>query len=245
MPFAPDFVGPRHRLREGLLLQLLLAADPEKRILNAGAGQGTLSAHLERRDFTVTSVDNNAEVIAYLRGRVRGEVVQADVRALPFDDCQFDAVVLGEVLEHVSEDAAALREVARVVRPGGVVAISVPANPLYFGPCDEWAGHVRRYTRSGLLGVVESAQLEVERCVAWGFPLSTIYHRYLYESRLKRVGARPLGTLQRLMLTTLGMALNADRLFVGVERGALGYLLIARCASLVTIENTGQGSDRI
>ena len=76
-----------------------------------------------------------------------------------------------------------------------------------------------------------------EQC---GLPLSTLYHRYLYESRLKRVGARQLGALQRLMLTTLGMALNADRLFVGVERGALGYLLIARCASLVTIENTGQ-----
>lgn len=230
-PFATEFVGPRHRLRESLLLRMFLDAAPGRRVLNAGAGQGSFSAELEQRNFTVTSLDSNADAIALLRGRVHGEVVQADIRALPFDDCGFDAAVLGEVLEHVAEDGEALREVVRVVRPGGVVAISVPANPAHFGPSDEWAGHVRRYTRLRLVGVVESAQLRVERCVPWGFPLSTLYHRHLYEPRLKRVGPRQLGNPQRLALTLLGLALNIDRLFLGVERGALGYLLIARSAS--------------
>lgn len=229
--FTPAFVGPRHRLREDLLLRMFLEAEPGQRVLNVGAGQGTFSAELERRNFTVTSLDNDADAIALIKGRVHGEVVQADVRALPFDDGQFDAAVLGEVLEHVTEEAEALQEVVRVVRPGGVVAISVPANPAYFGPSDEWAGHVRRYTRSGLVGVIESAQLSVERCVAWGFPFSSLYHRYLYEPRLNRVGPRQLGSSQRLALKLLGLALNVDRLFLGVERGALGYLLIARLAS--------------
>lgn len=229
--FTSEFVGPRHRLREQLLLRMFLAAAPGRCVLNVGAGQGSLSAELERRGFTVTSLDRDAEVIARLEQRVHGEVVQADVCALPFDDHQFAAVVLGEVLEHVRADAEALREVARVLRPGGHVAISVPANPAYFGPSDEWAGHVRRYTRSGLLEVIESAQLRVERCVAWGFPLSTLYHRYLYEPRLQRVGPRqPSGSSQRLALRLLGLLLNADRLFLGVERGALGYLVIASSA---------------
>jgi SAM-dependent methyltransferase len=226
--FTTGFVGPRHRLREGLLLRLFLEAAPGASVLNAGAGQGTFSAELERRGFSVTSLDTEADAVDLLRGRVQGEVVQGDVRALPFEDDRFDAAVLGEVLEHVPEDGEALREVVRVVRPGGVVAISVPANPAYFGPSDEWAGHVRRYTRSGLVDAVESAQLQVERCVAWGFPLSTLYHRYLYEPRLARVGPRGLGSSGGLALKLLGLALNVDRLFLGVERGALGYLLVAR-----------------
>ncbi len=226
--FTTEFVGPRHRLRESLLLRLFLEASPGVSVLNAGAGQGSFSAELERQHFAVTSLDTDEDAVVQLRRRVHGEVVQGDVRALPFDSDRFDAVVLGEVLEHVPEDGEALREVVRVVRPGGVVAISVPANPAYFGPSDEWAGHVRRYTRTGLIDVVESAQLEVERCVAWGFPLSTLYHRHLYEPRLARVGPRGLGSSKGVALRLLGLALNVDRLFLGVERGALGYLLIAR-----------------
>lgn len=226
--FTTDFVGPRHRLRESLLLRLFLAAKPWPRVLNAGAGQGSFSTRLEERGFRVTSVDSSPEALALLRERVRGEVVEADVTQLPFADDSFDAAVLGEVLEHVPDDAGALREVARVTRPGGVVAISVPANPAYFGPSDEWAGHVRRYTSEALLALAESADLEVERCSAWGFPFSTLYHRRLYEPRLQRAGTATPGVLGRAAMAGLGLVLNVDRLFVGVERGALGYLLVGR-----------------
>jgi hypothetical protein len=88
--------------------------------------------------------------------------------------------------------------------------------------------HARRYTRDGLLSVVESEGLTVERCKAWGFPFSTLYHRYLYEPRLQRVGAKHLSPSGGPALSALGLVLAADRLFVGVERGALGYLLVGR-----------------
>ena len=227
--FTTDFVGPRHRLRESLLLRLFLSARPGSRVLNAGAGQGTFSTLLEDRGFVVTSIDTSPEAIELLRRRVRSEVVEADVTELPFADDSYDAAVLGEVLEHVPDDTRALREVVRVTRPGGVVAISVPANPAYFGPSDEWAGHVRRYTRDALLAVAEAAGLDVERCRAWGFPFSTLYHRRLYEPRLQREGTTPPGgALGRAALAALGLVLNVDRLFVGFERGALGYLLVGR-----------------
>jgi SAM-dependent methyltransferase len=228
--FAPDFVGPRHRLREGLLLKLFLDGTPGRKVLNAGAGQGTFSTLLEDRGFDVTSVDSSAAALALLRTRARGDVVESDVTSLPFADDTFDAAVLGEVLEHVPDDALALREVSRVTRAGGVILISVPANPAHFGPADVWAGHVRRYTRAALLSLVQGAGLNVEKCDAWGFPFSGLYHRKLHEPRLGRRGPQAVGTTGGLALRVLGAVLQADRLFVGVERGALGYLLRARKA---------------
>ena len=226
--FEPDFVGPRHRLRESLLLRLLLSARPGPLLLNVGAGQGAFSQLLEARGFEVTSVDPSPAAVELLRARVRGSVLAASAGELPFADASFDCAVLGEVLEHIEDDLAALREVARVVRPSGVVAASVPANPDWFGPSDEWAGHHRRYTREAVLELCASAGLTVERLEPWGFPVSSFYHRRIYEPRLSAQGpARPRWYL-RPAIAALGAALQLDRLFVGVDRGALGYLLLTR-----------------
>ena len=223
----PEFVGPRHDLRERLLLDLFLSAGPGPSVLNAGAGQGSFSLRLARLGFEVTSVDDSPAAVDVLRDRLPGPVELADVTAMPFADESFDATVLGEVLEHVPDDAGALSEVARVLRPGGVLAVSVPANPARFGPSDRWAGHLRRYSRPMLVDACEQGGFRVRRCVAWGFPVSALYHRHLYERRLNRHGAAAPRLWERPALTVLSLLLQIDRLFVGVERGALGYLLLA------------------
>jgi SAM-dependent methyltransferase len=225
---APEFVGPRHELRERLLLDLFLAAGPGPEVLDAGAGQGSLSRKLAALGFVVTSTDASPAAVAVLRDRFSGEVVQADVTSLPFADESFDAAVLGEVLEHVQDDRAALAQIARVLRPGGVLALSVPANPKLYGRSDVWAGHVRRYTRPALLDACTSAGFTVERCLGWGFPVSRLYHRHVYERYLDRRGPAPPARRQQPLLRLLGAVLQVDRLFVGVERGALGYLALAR-----------------
>jgi SAM-dependent methyltransferase len=94
--------------------------------------------------------------------------LRGDIRRLPFADATFDCVIASEVLEHVHDDRAALDELTRVLRPGGVLAVSVPRT----GPeaiC--WAlsreyrntpgGHVRIYRRSRLRRMVEEAGLRV------------------------------------------------------------------------------------
>jgi SAM-dependent methyltransferase len=215
---APEFIGPRHELRERLLLDLFLSADPGPQVLDGGAGQGTLSRKLTALGFEVTGVD----VAPAAAG-----VLEADLRSLPFDDGSFDAAVLGEVLEHLEDDREALGEVHRVLRPQGVLALSVPAHPKLYGSSDVWAGHVRRYTRPELLETCAEAGFTVHRCLGWGFPVSRLYHRHVYERYLDRRGPAGPSRRHRPLVTALGVLLQLDRLFVGVERGALGFLALA------------------
>jgi SAM-dependent methyltransferase len=217
-------------LRERLLLQLFLSASSGSKVLNVGAGQGSFSQLLEDRGFEVVSTDVSPAACEVLARRVRGRVVRADATALPFADASFDAVVLGEVIEHVEDDVAALLESRRTLRPAGVVLLSVPAHPAWFGPSDEWAGHVRRYTRESLFAACEAAGLDVIRCAGWGFPVSAAYHRWIYDRRAARLAdtPAPASMRRRAALRILKVALQLDRLFLGVERGALGFLLLAR-----------------
>src|SRR5436190_2221476 len=185
---APEFIGPRHELRERLLLDLFLTAAPGQRVLNAGAGQGTFSLLLERHGFDVVSTDLSGECVAALRQTLAGQAVEADVNELPFGDREFDAAVLGEVLEHIEDDGAAVREVGRVLKPGGIVAISVPANPEEYGPADVAAGRgvvtevavaERRAGVAARARVLTPARVVYSAAVAWGVAfaaLATLRH---------------------------------------------------------------------
>jgi len=209
------------------LLDLFLSGNPGRRVLNAGAGAGSFTLRLAERGFDVTSVDASPAAVEVLAERIPGNVARADVTELPFPEASFDAAVLGEVLEHVEDDRGALAEVARVLRPGSVLALSVPANPARFGPSGRWAGHLRRYSRDELVATCEAGRFRVLRCSPWGFPFSGLYHRHLYERRLDRHGSAPPRRWERPALAVLSALLQVDRLFVGVERGAVGYLLLA------------------
>ncbi|MDH4102796.1 MAG: class I SAM-dependent methyltransferase [Thermoleophilia bacterium] len=226
---APEFVGPRHELRETLLLDLFLKADPGRQVLNVGAGQGSFTRLLEGRGFEVVSSDVSRAAVDVLRDSVRGEALHADMTDLPFADRRFDAVVAGEVIEHIEDDRKALSEAARVLRPGGVVALSVPAHPEWFGASDRWAGHARRYTRARLQQAVGDAGLTLECLRPWGFPVSATYHRAVYDRRAAALATD--GRERRNALRILRIALQVDRLFVGVERGCLGYLALARTSA--------------
>lgn len=205
---------------------MLLATEPGLRVLDVGAGSGTFTNRLSAKGFDVTSTDVTDEALEVLCARVSGTVVRADATSLPFPAESFDAVVLAEVLEHVEDDAGALSEAARVLRPRGVLGITVPRNPAWFSQSDGWAGHVRRYTREELVSRVSAARLEIESCQAWGFPVSALFHRTVFEWTVARTatGSTRLPAGSPLLATLLRL----DRHFVGHERGALGYILLAR-----------------
>lgn len=94
--------------------------------------------------------------------RAGGRVARVGDWRLPFRDGSFDLVLALEVLEHVEEDVLMLRELVRVLRPGGIAVVSVPLHMDRWSPIDEACAHVRRYEPNELLGKLRDAGLEPE-----------------------------------------------------------------------------------
>jgi len=82
--------------------------------------------------------------------------IQMDARAIPYC-ARFDAIGAFDVIEHIEEDESVLREMHRALQPGGVLLVTVPQHRWLWSAQDEYAHHVRRYTRSELLEKVERA----------------------------------------------------------------------------------------
>ena len=137
------------------------------RILDAGCGSGRNMALLARRG-AVTGIELAQQSLDAARARGLGPVLPGSLDdPLPFGDDAFDLAVALDVLEHVADDEAALRELARVVAPGGRLLVTVPQYAWLWGEHDVLAHHHRRYTRALLLARTAAAGLEAERVTAF------------------------------------------------------------------------------
>lgn len=147
-----------YRRRLPVLLEYLALNDGE-RVLDAGCGAGfELSLMSALRQLRLYGVDASADALASARQRgVSVPIVNAALERLPFADNAFDKILLHEVLEHTADDEGALRELLRVLCPGGVLAISVPHAdyPLAWDPLNRlWTAVGGRPIRSGpLVGI--------------------------------------------------------------------------------------------
>jgi len=150
-----------------------------ERLLDLGCGGGRHAFQAARLGARVVALDADDREVKHVRDTIgamldAGEIepddeagaVQGDALRLPFADASFDRVIAAEVLEHIPADADAMAELARVLRPGGTMAVTVPR----FGPeAVNWAlsdqyhnvpgGHVRIYRRSTLVGRLRGAGL--------------------------------------------------------------------------------------
>lgn len=130
-------------------------------VLDLGCGTGAFLQELSETKEPV-GVDFSAHAVEFCRERGLRLLTQADAEALPFASASFGAVVSLDTLEHVHGDVRAVTEVARVLEPGGVFIVNVPAYRWLWGPHDEALMHHRRYTRRQVRDLLETAGLKVE-----------------------------------------------------------------------------------
>lgn len=154
-----------------------LGLKPGERVLDMGAGGGRHAFEMYRRGADVIAFDQNADELSEVRelfsamkdaGEVplgaEADVKEGDALALPFADGEFDRIVAAEILEHITADVEAIRELVRVLRPGGTLAVSVPR---WLPETINWklssdyhnaeGGHIRIYTDHELIDKVTKA----------------------------------------------------------------------------------------
>jgi SAM-dependent methyltransferase len=151
------FTG-RRLLLSGLIRRFGLP--PSADILDVGMSTGSNLRLLRDLGFDhVTGVDHNPEAIRFCAEKGLGPVRLSDIRALEFPDRCFDLVLATDVIEHVDDDLGALRELRRVLKPGGYLLLTVPAFRVLWGVQDEVSHHKRRYTLRNLLRTLRVAEL--------------------------------------------------------------------------------------
>lgn len=199
------------------------------RLLDAGCGTGMNLVVLAGLGRAV-GIDLAPQALAFCRERgVRA--LRASLLALPFPDAAFDAVTSFDVLYHswVTDDRAAVAEMARVVRPGGVLLVRVPALRALWGAHDVEVQSRHRYTRGEIVELLASAGLRVERatyCNALLFPL--LLARRTMDRLLRREGSdvgflpAPLEwAFRRVLLAEAALVRRGVRFPVGASVVAL------------------------
>ena len=141
-----------------------------RRVLEVGAGIGTMSGKLVRAADMVIGIEPNANCVARLESSMRFEP-KFKLEPRHLEECdsaelqrqQLDTVYCVNVLEHIKDDVAALKMFRDVIVPGGHVLIYVPAFQSAYGPLDAELGHHRRYSKRTLAAAVAQAGVELVR----------------------------------------------------------------------------------
>ena len=156
--------------RAKLVLSLIRqhGVQPPASVLEAGCGWGVNLDALEKAGYQVTGCDISRRILEFI-DRPDRRLAEADLmQDLPTDAGLFDAVLALDVIEHLDDDRAALDRLAKMVRPGGLLIVSVPALPDLWSAYDEVQGHRRRYLPATLRQAFSGTILEVQKILWWG-----------------------------------------------------------------------------
>jgi SAM-dependent methyltransferase len=155
-------------------------------ILEIGCGQGSFGTRLAARaDYLAVEPDETSFGMAKARIEPAGGVVLNQTSDALDPTRQFDLVCAFEVLEHLEDDAGAVRDWSRFIRPGGHLLLSMPAFQERYNAWDTLVGHYRRYSPGAVHELLEGQGLLDVQIVVYGWPLG-----YALEAVRSRVAVR-------------------------------------------------------
>lgn len=215
------------RCRNQIIMQVLNHFFPSpENLLEVGCGTGFVLAHIAKSlpGIDLVGAEAYPSALEYAKERVQdAELVQLDIYRLPYSE-EFKIVGAFDVLEHMSDDMSALRQIYGATQKGGGVILTVPQHPWLWSALDDMAGHKRRYTRQGLKNKVEAAGFKV----AYMTSFITLLLPLMIISRLKKGPQRKLKSDTVQCELNLSKPLNA----VFISICSLEFLLIRKGYSL-------------
>ena len=168
------FAGRRRIIAEFVEKVCRDLGEQRPRILDVGCGTGA-NLQMLAQFGAAEGVDVSAEALDFCRARGLAEVKQGAAESLPFPDASFDLVTGLDVVEHLDDDIAGLREMCRVLSPNGRAVLFVPAFMFLWGVQDDISHHRRRYTLPELKQRLSEAGLKIERAsyanITFFFPI--------------------------------------------------------------------------
>jgi len=223
----------RRRIVLCLVRGLIRKTGSRPRILDIGCGMGGTLRELEKLG-AATGVDISSRAVEFSRRRGCRDVRRIDGLSLPFREGSFDLVVSLDVIEHIEDDVAALREYGRVLAPSGRLLITVPAFSWLWSRHDDDNLHLRRYTRRFLRSRLAAAGLRPERITyfcTFLFPLVVLVR--LWERMRPRPPEVPAGQALAQLPPALNRVLagvfGSERLWLSLLGFPWGSSLLAVC----------------
>jgi SAM-dependent methyltransferase len=155
-----------YKERRAILAKELRRLPARGQALDIGAAGGGNTRVLQAHGWQALALEYTESVadVAKARGI---KAIRADARYLPLESDTCDLITAFDVLEHIDEDYLAAAEIARVLKPGGTALIAVPCDMALWSAHDDEVGHVRRYSRTELVNVIQKAGLVVDEVWSW------------------------------------------------------------------------------
>jgi SAM-dependent methyltransferase len=153
------YSGKRRFVREWI--QRVRPPQPGDVLLDCGAGTGAFAKEMEAR-CRVLVLDDHEEALRLLRARFRpDQILSLAGDQVPLPDGSLDYVTALDVLEHVPDDGAVVRGFRRLLKPGGIAVVTVPASMALWSDWDVALHHFRRYDRDQLRVLFPTAEWEI------------------------------------------------------------------------------------
>lgn len=186
--------------------------------LEIGCGGGFVLSYIRERfpELTIYGSEVLSRGLFFARERLPNVMLfQMDARNIPFRE-RFDVIGAFDVLEHIAEDRAVLKQMHHATKPGGGIILTVPQHPALWGDIDDYCYHQRRYTRKELLEKVEGAGFTVLKTTSFVSVLLPLMFLSRVKQRLLKQSVDPISELR------IGTVLNhtLERL-MGIERALI------------------------
>ena len=171
----PDLVSELHAIKSrhwwyrgrrtvlSALIRPHLQSIPSGPILDLGSGPGTNRDLLEPIDHSLFALDSEIEALRICQDGRYSAGTLADAVAVPFRERTFALVLAADILEHVGDDPTVAAEIFRILKPGGLAVVVVPAFKSLWGWQDQVSGHHRRYSPAAIRNRLTNSGLDVVR----------------------------------------------------------------------------------